>query len=252
MRNLLFRIWYWYISTVDKNADIIFMNFGYSHPDISPEMSEENEKNRYPAQLYYKTSSVIDLSEKDILEVGCGRGGGLSFVTDSLNPKSAIGIDLNRKAIKFCNKFYKNDKLSFVQADAQDLPFIDNSFDFILNVESSHRYPDMPKFLSEVKRVLRPGGVFSITDFRYDHEMEELKEQLKDSEMAIQHNELITKNVTDALRKMTKDRKALVKRFLPGFLHKTGYNFAGVEGTETFNFFDTGKYEYFHYILKNN
>ena len=47
MRNLFFKIWYWYISTVDKNAEIIFMNFGYSHPDMKIDLDENDEKFRY-------------------------------------------------------------------------------------------------------------------------------------------------------------------------------------------------------------
>src|ERR1700722_10634175 len=42
-----------------------------------------------------------------------------------------------------------------------------------VNVEASHLYPDFPKFLSEVARVLRPGGHFLYTDFRPRSEVAE-------------------------------------------------------------------------------
>ena len=53
-----------------------------------------------------------------------------------------------------------------MQADAEKLPFDDESFDAIINVESSHCYPHIDSFLSEVRRVLAPGGCFGIVDFR--------------------------------------------------------------------------------------
>ena len=250
MRNLFFKIWYWFISTVDKNAEIIFMNFGYSHPDMNLDLQESDEKNRYSAQLYHLTASAIDISGKDILEVGCGRGGGLSYVNRYLSPKTVTGIDLNKKAIKFCNSFYKEDNYKFFQADAQKLPFEDNSFDFVLNVESSHRYPNMELFLSEVKRVLKPGGHFSFTDFRYDHEVEEMDSHLNNMGLTIKSKTDITGNVVEALTHMTPDREEMVKKFLPRFIQGLGRNFAAVKGTETYNFFKTRRYEYWNYVLR--
>ena len=56
--------------------------------------------------------------------------------------------------------------LDFVHGDAENLPFPDESFDAVINVEASHIYPHFDRFLSEVKRVLRPGGHFLHVDFR--------------------------------------------------------------------------------------
>ena len=56
--------------------------------------------------------------------------------------------------------------LAFEVGDAERMPFPDASFDAVVNVESSHCYPSMPAFLSEVRRVLRPGGHFLYADLR--------------------------------------------------------------------------------------
>ena len=53
-----------------------------------------------------------------------------------------------------------------MQGDAQNLPFPDESFDAVINVEASHIYPNFERFLGEVARVLRPGGHFLYADFR--------------------------------------------------------------------------------------
>jgi ubiquinone/menaquinone biosynthesis C-methylase UbiE len=56
--------------------------------------------------------------------------------------------------------------LDFVRGDAQNLHFPDQSFDAVINVEASHIYPNLERFLGEVARVLRPGGHFLYADFR--------------------------------------------------------------------------------------
>jgi spermidine synthase len=106
LKNVFYRIWYWYISTVDKNAEVIFMNFGYSKDNHKIKLDENDEKNRYSAQLYNLVATGINIKGKDILEVGCGRGGGLSYINRYLSPHSATGVDLNKKAIEFCKTYY--------------------------------------------------------------------------------------------------------------------------------------------------
>lgn len=56
--------------------------------------------------------------------------------------------------------------MTFVHGDAENLPFPDESFDAVINVEAAHLYPDYPRFLREVARVLRPGGHFLYADLR--------------------------------------------------------------------------------------
>ena len=109
----------------------------------------------------------MDLRGKEVLEVSCGHGGGASWITRTMQPAKYTGLDLNPAGIRFCQQRHKVDGLSFVQGDAQKLPFPDNSLDAVINVEASHCYPDFPGFLVEVARVLRPGGHFLYTDFRF-------------------------------------------------------------------------------------
>ena len=113
MRNIFYKIWYWYISTIDKNAEIIFMNFGYSNNAEKIKLEEADEKNRYSAQLYNLIATGVDIEGKNILEIGCGRGGGLSYINRYLSPKSVTGVDLNKKAIIFCKKHYPEKSIPF-------------------------------------------------------------------------------------------------------------------------------------------
>jgi SAM-dependent methyltransferase len=250
-REWMFRAWYWYVNHIDKNDEILFMNFGYSNPDMLINLDPKDESNKYSVQLYHLLGSAIDLKNKDIAEIGCGRGGGLSYIVRAFSPATALGVDLDKHAVKFCNKHFDHKGLSFAKGDAQNLFFLkDNSFDAIINLESSHRYLRMDLFLKEVYRLLRHGGYFLYTDFRYDYEMTELKQQLADSGMVILKEVMITDNVVKALEADDTHRRILVKKLAPGFIHKIAFNFAGAIGTETYNQFVSHKYEYFHFVMQ--
>src|SRR3546814_7009494 len=101
-----------------------------------------DEPDRYSIQLYHQTAAALDWTGLDGLEVGCGRGGGASYVARYLKPRSLVGLDIADRAIEFCRRRHAAPGLSFVSGDAQKLPFPDESFDVVLNVESSGSYPD--------------------------------------------------------------------------------------------------------------
>lgn len=250
-RSLMFRTWYWYVNKVDKNAEILFMNYGYHDDNEHIELSSSDEPNRYSVQLYHRLAKMVDMKSKDIIEIGCGRGGGLDYVVRTFNPATALGIDLDKIAADFGNKHYKIDGLRFEQGDAQDLASVKNeSMDVVLNVESSHRYPQMDKFLSEVKRVLKPGGYFLYTDFRYKEEMEQLQQELALLGFSRFDEQIINPNVVRSLELDTPRRENLVKKLTPKMLHKTSLNFSGTVGSETFNQIKDGDYTYYVYCFQ--
>ncbi len=252
LREKMFKIWYWYISMVDKNADILFMNYGYNDTDQKIKLKEQNEANRYSVQLYHHLACEADLDSKNIVEIGCGRGGGLSYITEKFSPATALGIELNKKAVSFCNKYYSLDGLSFLQGDAQNLNLENNSFDVVINVESSHRYPRMSAFLGEVSRILRPGGYFLFTDFRRENEIEDMKKELELCELTVLKERIINKEVIAALELDDERKRQLVKKLTPKFLHKTALNFGGAIGSETYDRFVSNKFVYFSYVLKKH
>lgn len=251
-RESLFRMWYWYVNKLDKNAEILFMNYGFSDKDQEIPMNEQDEPDRYSIQLYHHLASATEIENKDIVEIGFGRGGGMSYISKNFSPTSSKGIDLDRHAISFCNRHYNLDGVSFLQGDAQNLSLENDSCDVMFNVESSHRYPDMPAFLGEVSRILRPNGHFLFTDFRYDYEMEGLRKELELSGMSVLSERFINEEVVAALDLDDERKRKLVKKLTPKFLHKTALNFAGAIGSETYKQFESKKYVYFSYVLKNS
>jgi ubiquinone/menaquinone biosynthesis C-methylase UbiE len=248
----MFRVWYWYISRIDADNEIVFMNYGYENPSQKIKLDVEDESNRYSIQLYHRLAGAVDLKDKNIVEVGCGRGGGLSYVTKTFSPSGALGIDLEERAIKFAGKYHTENGLSFKQGDAHFLPIEGNTYDALLNVESSHRYLDMDQFLSEVYRVLKPGGYFLYTDFRFPEEMDPLRKSMNSLDMKLVEEQIINKNVLAALDNDSRRRTDLVKKLIPRFLQKTAINFAGVPGSPTYKQIESGELVYYVFIYQKN
>lgn len=251
LREQMFKAWYAIVSKLDKNADVLFMNYGYAEDGFRPEMQPEDEINRYSAQLYHLLGKEIDIKGLHIAEIGCGRGGGLSYLHRTFSPKKSLGMDLNPLAIKFCNRNYPLEGLTFIQGDAQNLHAIpDESLDVVFNVESSHRYPRMDLFLSEVWRVLKPGGTLLLTDFRFEKDVERTDSQITESGMEVIKRISTNKNVVTALDADDSRRRTLVKNLVPRPLQSVARNFAGTVGSNTYNMFVNGGYQYFYYVLR--
>ncbi|MFV0493909.1 phthiotriol/phenolphthiotriol dimycocerosates methyltransferase [Mycobacterium sp.] len=147
--------------------DVLFLNLGYEEdPPMALSLGAADEPDRYPIQLYHRVGTQVDLKGKDVLEVSCGHGGGASYLTRTLHPARYTGLDLNNLGVEFCRRRHTLPGLDFVQGTAERLPFPDESFDALVNVEAGLHYLDFPRFVDEVVRVLRPGGHFLYADLR--------------------------------------------------------------------------------------
>jgi ubiquinone/menaquinone biosynthesis C-methylase UbiE len=247
----MFRVLYRMINRFDRDKLVIFMNYGYSSPGEDLSLSGEDEKNRYPIQLYRHLTDKVNLSGKSLVEIGCGRGGGLSHIARNSVSSSFIGMDIEKTAVEFAAREYKESNLSFLKGNAENVPLPDNSCDVVLNVESSHRYLAIERFIKEVSRILRPGGTFLLTDFRYPYEWAELRDLIEKAGMAIQWETDITENVLLSLRKDNDRRLALVHNFAPRILRKGIINFSGCVGSETYRNFEERVYEYKSFVIIN-
>lgn len=247
--DVFFRLWYAYISRVDKKGEVMFMNYGFSG-DAPSDLEAHEETDRYSIQLYHFVASAVDLKGKDLLEVGCGRGGGLHYVARRFQPGAALGLDLEPLAVAFCNARYAHPGLSFREGNAQALPLDDETFDFVINVESSHRYNREDIFFQEVFRILRPGGYFVITDFRNRSEVQVFDQNLAQSGFELVRTEGITPQVLKALQLDDSRKRALIKKLIPRILHNIGNQFAATVGSPTYRKFETGDFEYVFRVLR--
>jgi SAM-dependent methyltransferase len=144
-----------------------FLNYGYV-PDGQPEFSAvelpEHYINKNSVKLVLELIQDCPVDGKRILDVGCGRGGTLYVLKTFFEPLRLEGLDLSSAAIDFCRNAHRDANLSFHEGDAENLPFEDESFEVVTNVESSHTYPNIHRFYTEVARVLAAGGYFLYTD----------------------------------------------------------------------------------------
>jgi ubiquinone/menaquinone biosynthesis C-methylase UbiE len=247
-RGLINRL-YGIMSGLDRDVDMTFMNYGYAAPD-GPALRSEDEVNRHCIQLYHHLAGAVDLRGKDVLEVGSGRGGGASYVTRYLGPRSYVGVDRCEKAIEFCRRHYADVAgLTFRHGDAEALPFPDASFDVVLNVESSHGYGSVPRFLGEVARVLRPGGVFLYTDHRARWEIDDWREQLRATGLMLLDETDITGNVVEALDQTNDRKQALIAAKCPAWFRPSFNEFAAVHGSKAYERFQTRRNRYLSFRL---
>ena len=251
VQNGLIRAAYTLVSAVDKRVDSTFLNFGYAplasgHGDIR--LEPEDEPDRYLIQLYHRVAAARALRGNDVLEIGCGRGGGASFVMRYLEPSSMTALDFAPSAIRFCRRRHRLEGLTFLEGNAESLPFPANSFDAAVNVESSHTYPFFDRFLQEVARVLRPGGHFLFADMRPNDKVAALRDELARA-LAIVEEENITANVVRALELDSPRRNRGIDD-LPRLMRSAVRNVSGVTGTPMFEALSRGNLQYLRFVLQ--
>jgi SAM-dependent methyltransferase len=207
------------LGTRQVGDDVVFFNFGYEEdPPMALPLSESDEPNRFGIQLYHVTATQVDLSGKRVLEVSCGAGGGASYIVRTLHPASYTGLDLNPASIDFCRKRHNLPGLDFVQGDAENLPFADQSFDAVINVEASHQYPHFSRFLAEVERVLRPGGHFLYVDSRRRRAIAAWEAALAEAPMRLIAERAIDDEAMRGLRGNTQRSEEAISRRVPVFV----------------------------------
>lgn len=104
-------------------------------------------------------SMLPDLKNKKILMLGCGTGEE-SKLLEAFGASSELltGIDLSSKSIELAKKTYPD--VEFVVGDMNNLPFENDSFDFVYSSLAIH-YTDTPEnTYKEVYRVLKQNGLF--------------------------------------------------------------------------------------------
>lgn len=146
-----------------------FMNDGYVDLDQygfpitsnGLELSDKYRPWQYQAQLYKKcldcAGIATDASLGTLLDLSCGKGGGISFIKDHYQFEKLVGVDLNPSHIEVCRSSVPD--VHFLAASATSVPLQDDSIDVITTVEAVGYYDPIDSYLKEVHRLLRPGGV---------------------------------------------------------------------------------------------
>ncbi|WP_299487994.1 class I SAM-dependent methyltransferase [Acaryochloris sp. IP29b_bin.137] len=253
LRRMFWRFWYNYFASRYQDINIVLMNYGYT--DFRTErlqLDRTDERERYCIQLYHYVTHAVPLEGLDVLEVGCGRGGGASYMRRYLNPQSVTGIDFSASNIHFCRQRHQMPGLEFSVDDAESLSLPDHSFDAVVNIESSHCYRQTEHFFSEVFRVLRPQGYFLFADFRPQDAVDATRKQLIKAGFSILKQEAITANVLAAMDLENERKLDIIKTNIPTYFHGLARWFAGIQGSPVYEAFNQGDLEYWCYILQRS
>lgn len=106
--------------------------------------------------------SVIPLVKgKKVLDVASGTGYGSQLIAQYADVVD--GLDYSEQAVKYAQEHFPAKNLTYAQGDAQAMPYDDKSFDVVVSLETIEHLPQPEKFVSEVKRILKPDGVFVVS-----------------------------------------------------------------------------------------
>jgi SAM-dependent methyltransferase len=251
VRRMVWKFWYPFLTRRVRGAEVLFLNYAFEEdPPMCIPLSSEDEPNRACIQLYHHVATQVDLRGKNVLEVSCGHGGGASYLTRTQRPQRYTALDLNPTGIRFCTQRHHVDGLNFVQGDAEHLPFADETFDAVINVEASHCYPDFARFLAEVARVLRPGGHFLYADFRFADALAAWEQAIASTPLRLQHVRDIRAEVLRGMDRNSARSTGLIVQHLPKFLHSLARDFAGIKDSRIYNALRSGELSYRSYCFE--
>jgi SAM-dependent methyltransferase len=107
---------------------------------------------------------------KDVLDAACGVGYGTALLAE--RAREVVGLDVDGDAIAYARRRYAAANVEFREGDVVELDLPDDSFDVVCSFETIEHVSDADAFLQQVRRVLRPGGVFLVSTPRADETVE--------------------------------------------------------------------------------
>lgn len=104
-----------------------------------------------------------------LLDIGCGIGGTIRMANDALHDATFVGVNIDPRQLDVCREVpAKNgNKIAWHHATAVQIPCKSASIDRVLSLEAMFHFPDRQLFLTEVARVLRPGGICVCSDIHF-------------------------------------------------------------------------------------
>ena len=97
----------------------------------------------------------------DVLDIASGEGYGSALLAQTA--RSVVGVEVDLRAVEHARISYVARNLRFEQGSAQAIPLEDQSVDVVVSFETIEHFYEQEKFISEVRRVLRPSGVFVVS-----------------------------------------------------------------------------------------
>jgi ubiquinone/menaquinone biosynthesis C-methylase UbiE len=257
VKGLTVRLLYDYMARAYPQADWTTMNYGYAAlPGENGQAAVDlTIAEHLSLQLYMRVATSGARGGAwcglEVLEIGSGRGGGAAYLACRLAPRRLVGLDLSAAATALARRRHGSaPPLEYRQGDAEALPFDAETFDLVLNVESAHCYASIPRFLSEVHRVLRPGGELLFADFvSRQSAFGRLQEMLVASPLALVALDEITENVLASLAADEARKRVMLDRWVKRPFKSFAEGAYAMAGTEMRHALQSGETVYVAAVL---
>ena len=124
-----------------------------------PSTVEEYVMQLMHLKAYHKVAKMAQ--GKTVLDLGCNTGYGTEIIHKYCN--KIIGVDVSPRAIEEARKSYASEGIEFLLIDGKGLPFKSHIFDLVVCFQVIEHIVDYKSFLSEIGRILTPGGMAIFT-----------------------------------------------------------------------------------------
>lgn len=142
-----------------KTANVLFHDWEAQHYDDRWSISFDDRCIAYAKEKFSKVAPIKTYD--DVLEIGCGTGFFIINLWQAGLIERAYATDISPGMVEACQRNAERVGLTDLvgkAADAEGLPFDDESFDLVVGHAVLHHLPDVPGALAECFRVLKPGG----------------------------------------------------------------------------------------------
>lgn len=104
---------------------------------------------------------IPHVKNKIVLDLGCGEGYGVHLLAQ--HAEKVVGVDMDKVSIEHAIDKYGRNNTEFILTDITKLPYANAIFDIVISFETIEHIDTHEKMMEEVKRVLKPDGVFIIS-----------------------------------------------------------------------------------------
>lgn len=224
-----------------------FFNGGYLPLDPDYTSMPEFEGEDHSAMMYHQAGhtqiAALDPAPKKILDVGCGQGGGMVYLSRLFPKASLTGTERSLSAVALA----KRRTAPLIEADIRQgksngLAFPDDSFDLLISV-GAPTYFGLTLFVNEAARVVEPGGIISLSGGYRQGDHAKIEAELREAAAAnglefISYRDITPHTFASLKADIPRREKALAKVPWPFSLYAVKW--ADMPGSTEYEEYETG------------